>query len=268
MGLPKSLSMQKTLIDQLGRKIEFSYPPNRIVSTVPSQTELLFDLGLESKIVGITWFCIHPEEKVKKVAKIGGTKNLKIELIRQLKPDLIIANKEENEKAQVEELSKEFPVWISDIKTLDDSFSMMKCIGEMTGTAEKANQLISEIKSAFQEITPASSLKTLYLIWRKPYMSIGNQTFIHSILTKCGLVNVCGDSERYPELTLDQIQQLNPELILLSSEPYPFKDKHIEELKSIAPNAKIMLVDGEMFSWYGCRLLKAGGYLKDFIASL
>jgi len=260
--------MKKTIKDQLGREIEFSYPPNSIVSTVPSQTELLFDLGLEDNITGITWFCIHPEDKVKNVAKIGGTKNMKIKVIRQLKPDLIIANKEENEKAQIEELSKEFPVWVSDIKTLDDSFSMMKSIGEITLTEEKADLKISEIQSAFKEIKPLKSLKTLYLIWRKPYMSIGNQTFIHHILTKCGLINVCGETERYPEITDEEIRELNPELILLSSEPYPFKDKHIEELKVIVPNAKIMLVDGEMFSWYGSRLIKAAGYLKGFISSL
>ena len=260
--------MKKKVIDQLRREVAYSYPPGCIVSTVPSQSELLFDLGLEDMILGITWFCIHPENKVKPVTKIGGTKNLKIDIIRQLQPDLIIANKEENEKGQIEELSREFPVWISDIKNLDDSLSMIKSIGQITGKEEKAAMICLDIQSGFDKLIPAKSLKTLYLIWRKPYMSIGNQTFIHHMLAKCGLINVCADSERYPELTTEQIQLLNPELILLSSEPYPFKDKHIEELKSLAPNAKIILADGEMFSWYGSRLLKAVDYLKGLITTL
>jgi len=260
--------MKKKVIDQLGREVSFNFPPVRIVSTVPSQTEVLFDLGLESKIAGVTWFCIHPEDKVKQIIKIGGTKNLKPDVIRLLHPDIIIANKEENEKAQIDELAKEFPVWISDIKDLDGSLAMIRSVGEMTGSENKANALCIDIKIAFEEIIPAKNHKTLYLIWRKPYMSIGNQTFIHHILTRCGLVNVCGNDGRYPELTAEQIKELNPELLLLSSEPYPFKDKHIEELKSITPNSKIILVDGEMFSWYGSRLLKAAEYLKGFVASL
>lgn len=254
--------------DQLGREVEISFPPKRIVSVVPSQTELLFDLGLEDEIVGITWFCIHPKEKVKNKTKIGGTKNLKIDKIKLLNPDLIIANKEENEKAQIEELAKNFPVWISDISDFDDSLAMIRQIGEITGKEEKAAFIAEKIKTSFQHIPKAPPLKTLYFIWKDPYMTVGADTFINFMLDKIGLKNICAAETRYPEISVEKIKELNPDLVLLSSEPYPFKEKHIEELKLLLPDAKILLVDGEMFSWYGSRLLKAPEYLKGFIKEL
>ncbi len=240
----------------------------RIVSTVPSQTELLFDLGLDDEIVGITWFCIHPKEKIKNKTKIGGTKNLKLDKIRALKPDLIIANKEENERSQIEALAKEFPVYISDIFNLQDAYEMMNRAGELTGRKPEAQQLIESVKKSFAGLQKAEKqIRTLYLIWKDPYMSIGKNTFIHHILNDvCGLKNVCEDELRYPELTLEKIKALNPELVLLSSEPYPFKDKHINELSQLLPRANILLVDGEMFSWYGSRLKLTAEYLKTFLA--
>jgi ABC-type Fe3+-hydroxamate transport system substrate-binding protein len=242
----------------------------RIVSTVPSQTELLFDLGLDDEIVGITWFCIHPAEKVKSKTKIGGTKNLKLDVIRDLKPDLIIANKEENQREQIEALASEFPVYISDIFTLEDAYEMMQKVGELTGKNSESEELIERIKEAFLQISKAPKpFRTLYLIWKDPYMSIGKNTFIHHMLTDiCGLQNVCSEELRYPELSIEQIKDLNPELILLSSEPYPFKEKHISELQEMLPQAKILLVDGEMFSWYGSRLKLVPGYLDTFLQQL
>jgi ABC-type Fe3+-hydroxamate transport system substrate-binding protein len=256
------------VIDQLGREIEFPFPPKRIVSTVPSQTELLFDLGLDEEIIGVTWFCIHPKDKVKRKAKIGGTKNLKIDKIKQLRPDLIIANKEENEKTQIEELAKEFPVWISDISDFNDSLEMIRKIGEITDKKGKAELLAKKIKTSFQDLPKAPPLRALYLIWKDPYMSVGADTFIHFMLDKIGLKNICSGESRYPELSEEKIKEIKPELVLLSSEPYPFKEKHIEELKLLLPDAKIMLVDGEMFSWYGSRLLQAPEYLKKFIKEI
>ena len=241
--------------DQLGRELKLSSGHKKIISTVPSQTELLFDLGLGDSIIGVTWFCIHPREKCKAKAQIGGTKNLKIDKIRELKPDLIIANKEENEQSQIEELATEFPVWISDIKNLEQSLEMIASIGEITGTAGKAQDIIARISSIFENLPQSPPLRTVYLIWRNPWMSIGSDTFIHDMLTRCGLINLCADMERYPELSTEALKTLNPELILLSSEPYPFKEKHIAELQSLLPHARIQLVDGEMYSWYGTRLL-------------
>lgn len=254
-------------IDHLGRQIIIPFPPKRIVSVVPSQTELLFDLGLAESIVGVTWFCIHPQE-AKSKTQVGGTKNLKLEKISSLNPDLIIANKEENDQGQIEWLADRFPVWISDIKTITNALDMIMSVGDMTDKTHEAGQIIQNIKNTFKELAPTRKIKTLYLIWKEPYMAVGSDTFIGHILELCGLTNLAGKSNRYPEYSIDELKALNPELILLSSEPFPFKEKHLNELKIILPNTEIKLVDGEMFSWYGSRLIAAGSYLKNFISSL
>jgi len=258
-----------TFIDQIDRAIEFNYPPKKIISIVPSQTELLHYLGLEDEIIGVTTFCVHPEEWFRNKKRVGGTKKINFNTIAELQPDLIIANKEENEKAQIEELSKKYPVWISDIISLNDSLEMIKEIGKLTNRENKSAELIEKIKSKFEllkkEVTLHPSLRTLYFIWNKPYMLAGKNTFINEMLSACNLTNILSPKDRYPEMTIEQIQKLNPELILLSSEPYPFKQKHIDELKVVLPDTQIRLVDGEMFSWYGSRLLLAPNYFKKLL---
>jgi ABC-type Fe3+-hydroxamate transport system substrate-binding protein len=251
--------------DQLGRKIELCKTPQRIISLVPSQTELLFDLGLEEEVVGITKFCIHPKKWHQSKVKVGGTKNINYASVKKLQPDLIIANKEENTKEEIEQLSQEFPVWISDIYHLTDALTMIKNIGEIVGRKEKAENLVKEIYSSFSEIKPLTAKpKVLYLIWRKPWMSANAETFIHEMLVKCGFMNVAQfNNQRYPVLTKNEIYCLTPEIVFLSSEPYPFKEKHIKELQEILPNSKIWLVDGEAFSWYGSHLLKSADYFKE-----
>ncbi len=237
---------------------------------MPSQTELLFDLGLDGEVVGITKFCIHPKEKVVQKEKVGGTKNLNIEKIIALKPTLIIANKEENEKEQIEELAKHFPVWISDVIDLHSALEMITAVGKMTGrekVAEELNQKITENFSA--PFAPLRLKKVAYFIWQNPMMVAGNKTFINDMMQRCGFKNCFQNLKgHYPEISLAQLQQANPEVILLSSEPFPFKEKHIEAFSKICPQAKIMLVDGELFSWYGSRLLHAPSYFQKLAASL
>lgn len=257
--------MQKTFTDQLNREVQINYPPKRIISLVPSQTELLFDLGLDQQVIGLTKFCIHPEKYYKEKTKVGGTKNLNMDLIRTLKPDLIIGNKEENEQGQIEELMLEFPVWMSDIYNLEDAKKTIFQIGEIVDRQPEAaylNHLITAGFSDLQTLALQNNIhKTVaYLIWRNPYMLAGKDTFIDAILAMNGFQNVI-QSPRYTELELSGLIQLNPELIFLSSEPYPFKNKHIKEIQMLLPAAKVMLVDGEMFSWYGSRLVKAVQYL-------
>lgn len=256
-------TMEKAMFkDQLGRQVELHVPPRRIVSLVPSQTELLADLGLNDCVVGITKFCVHPESWRKTKAIIGGTKQFDFTAIHALNPDLIIANKEENYQAGIAELSKHYPVWISDIVTLDDALDMITQVGSVTQTESKAHELVGSIRQSFQNLLKLQELKTLYLIWRNPWMAAASGTFIHEMIGLTGLKNSIADRSRYPELTSDEIRQLNPELIFLSSEPYPFKEKHIAELQKLCPAARILLVDGEMFSWYGSRLLKFPAYLQ------
>ncbi len=253
----------------LGREVEFQYPPKRIVSIVPSQTELLFDLGLDEQVVGITKFCVHPESWFRSKTRVGGTKKLNIDKIRELQPDLIIANKEENEREQVEELAKEFPVWISDIQNIPQALQMIQVAGQLTGTEDKANQLADDIVLGFNNLPRAATSKRVaYFIWYNPWMSIGGDTFISNMIQTIGWQNVLKNESRYPEINLEQLKAYNPELVLLSSEPYPFKEKHVEEIKAALPDADVKLVDGEMFSWYGSRLKKAVDYFRFLIDDL
>ena len=255
--------------DQLGRLITLKDSPKRIISLVPSQTELLFDLGLEDEVIAITKFCVHPASWFRNKIRIGGTKNIDIEKIKSLQSDLIIANKEENTKEQIEALQQIAPVWISDVNNLEDALAMMHAIGEITGKNEEAGTLIHRIKTGFDQLQPGNrQLLTAYFIWRDPYMSVGTDTFIHDMLLRCGFRNVFEQKKRYPEITISELSESGCELILLSSEPYPFKEKHKKEIQLLLPNAKILLVDGEMFSWYGSRLIKAPGYFRKLLTQL
>ena len=261
----------KKFNDQLNREITINFPPRRIISIVPSQTELLFDLGLTDEIVGITKFCLHPKDKFKLTTKIGGTKKLDIEKIKSLNPDLIIGNKEENQKEDIEILMKEFPVWMSDIFDLSDAIQMIKSVGEIVNKKEKANSIANQIENGFDELKQSLNTSTpknvLYFIWQNPNMLAGQNTFITEMLTFCGLKNIIQE-HRYPTIDKDELEKLTPEVVLLSSEPFPFKQKHIEEYQKIWPTAKVMLIDGEMFSWYGTRLLKSVQYFKNLIKSI
>lgn len=251
--------------DQLNRKVEISLPVKKIVSVVPSQTELLYDLGLDREVVGQTVFCIHPENQFKKTKKIGGTKKLKLNEILSLKPDLIVANKEENDRDQLLELSKQFPVWISDIYTLKDAFSMIQSLGSILEREAATYNLLSIIKTEFAKCkvlkTAAIKPKVLYLIWNNPIMAAGRSTFINAMLEEAGFENVLRDPAlRYPKLTENDITTINPDLILLSSEPFPFANEHMNVFKGLITSGKVQLVDGEMFSWYGSRLKYAPEY--------
>lgn len=256
----------------LKQTADLSYLPQRIISLVPSQTELLYDLGLEAETVGITKFCVHPQSWFKTKERIGGTKKLNITKIKALNPHLIIANKEENVKEQVEELAKDYPVWLTDVNSLQDALQMIEDIGALTGKQAEAKGLTVSIHEKFTGLikhkTQNATLKTAYLIWQKPYMAAGGGTFINDMLQHCGFHNIFADKTRYPEISIEDLSVAKCELLLLSSEPYPFKQKHIDELGSQLPGTKIILADGEFFSWYGSRLLKAPGYFKKLIKSI
>lgn len=250
--------------DQLGRTLSFKKTPERIVSLVPSQTELLVYLGLEKNLVGITKFCVHPEHLRENIEVVGGTKQVHLDKITAQSPDVIICNKEENTQEMVEALQKIAPVWISDVITLKDNNEMITALGKLFSVSKKATTLVSAIKkeeAKFSEfIMEKKPQKVAYLIWKKPYMAVGNSTFINSMLTLNNFENIFKNTtSRYPEIKLQELEAAD--LILLSSEPFPFKNEHVEKLKN-ALHKEVRLVDGEYFSWYGSRLLEAFSYFK------
>jgi ABC-type Fe3+-hydroxamate transport system substrate-binding protein len=259
--------MTKKLVDQIGIEHIFKSSPTRIISLVPSQTELLFDLGQESKIVGITKFCVHPFhfKSTKKI--IGGTKKVHFEKIRLLQPDVIIANKEENTKAIVEELSKICPVWVTDIVTVEDNLQMIIDFGKLLDCRTEAQKWIDKIEFAYRDfqqfIKDKPIKKVAYFIWANPYMVAGNDTFINEMLKLNNFQNIYQDKGRYPEIEIKKMRlEGDPDCVFLSSEPFPFTDEHAFEIGRFTHHAKTVFVDGEMFSWYGTRLLKAFGYFK------
>lgn len=242
-------------------------PPKRIISLVPSQTELLYELGLQDEVVGITKFCVHPPAWFRSKTRIGGTKNIRMDIVQSLQPDLILANKEENVREQVEELAETYPVWVSDIRVLPDALDMIRMVSELVGKYTKGLELASEIDFRFsllnEDLKTEKAARAAYFIWRNPWMVAGGDTFIHDMMTRAGFQNIFLNNEsRYPGVELESLVGSGCEAILLSSEPYPFKQKHTEEIRAFLPDATILLVDGELFSWYGSRLLQAPSYFK------
>ncbi|EIJ39536.1 ABC-type Fe3+-hydroxamate transport system, periplasmic component [Galbibacter orientalis DSM 19592] len=254
--------------DQLGRHINLKSTPQRIISLVPSQTELLYDLGLEERIIGVTKFCVHPKRALVNKTVVGGTKDVKYELIQSLKPDVILCNKEENTKEIVSTLEKISTVHVSDIYTLQDSLALIKQYGELFSAENSAENLITTITSEWKSfkafVKDASEKKVAYFIWRKPWMVAGNNTFIDFLLKENRFINAFGEKARYPEVLLSELKMMEDlDYILLSSEPFPFKQKHIDEIQRELPSVKIILVDGEYFSWYGSRLQNAFKYFES-----
>lgn len=249
--------------DARGRTISLHHPPQRIVSLVPSQTELLANLGLESEVVGITRFCIHPEDWKGRKQIVGGTKNVNLRRVRDLAPDLILANLEENTREDVEALDEIAPVYVTDVLDVQSALDMIRTVGELVCRKTDAADLAEHIEASFSRLSMSVPLRAAYLIWRDPYMTVGNDTFIHDIMRRTGLANVFGHHQRYPALTPEELAAASPDVVLLSTEPYPFQEKHLPEIQALLPDARLHLVDGELFSWYGSRMLETPAYLTE-----
>ncbi len=255
------------LLDQLQRTIELKSTPKRIISLVPSQTELLCDLGLEESLVGVTKFCAHPHHITTDVAVVGGTKQVHLDKIKALKPDIILCNKEENTKEIVEACEPICPVHVSDIYTIADSIELIKQYGNLFDKQTEAEVICSKIAAEVRDfkvfLKDKQELKVAYFIWKSPWMVAANHTFINHLLELNKFTNAFLELERYPEVFLEASGGYDAvDLVLLSSEPFPFKEKHKDEVQAYFPKAKIVLADGELFSWYGSRLLKAFKYFK------
>jgi ABC-type Fe3+-hydroxamate transport system substrate-binding protein len=257
-----------TFIDQLHREVVLTQQPKRIISLVPSQTALLHYLGLDDEVVGITKFCIHPDIWFKCKTRIGGTKQFNYVKIDELQPDLIIANKEENDKDALAPLMQQYPVWISDIYNLGDALHMIDCVGQLANKTIEAINLTKGINNAFAQLKPYTGNKpknVLYVIWHEPLMVAGANTFIDSMLQQCGFVNAANMRQRYSTL---ENKKYDVDIVMLSSEPFPFSNKHIPKYQQLFPDAKILLVNGEAYSWYGSHLLNAPLYFNQLIEKL
>jgi ABC-type Fe3+-hydroxamate transport system substrate-binding protein len=257
-----------TVKDQLGRTVKIDLPAIAIVSLVPSLTDLLASLQLHECVVGITKFCVHPAAWKNEKVVVGGTKQVHHNRIEKLSPDLIIANKEENTKADIVELAKTYAVYISDIKNLSDCYQCIWDIGVLTNKREEAIHLVNGIKEAFKSLHKFNGeQKVAYCIWKNPWMFAGKETFIDHMLVQAGLINVFHES-RYPSITISELADLKPDFLFLSSEPFPFSADHIKQLTDKLPNTKITLVDGELFSWYGSTILKFPAYMNLLLEKL
>ena len=263
-----------SLSDQLGNHHIFNHTPRRIVSLVPSITELLYDLGLENQIVGITKFCVHPFHFKSTKTIIGGTKKVHYDRISTLSPDIIIANKEENTKEIVDALAHFCPVWVTDIKTIDDNYQMISDFGVVFNKRKEAQKWIDKLHYAHQDFTQyiieRPIKKVAYFIWANPYMVAGHDTYIQEMLVLNRFENVYATKEgRYPEVDLKEMcLDGDPEYVLLSSEPFPFDTTYAFEITRHSQHAIPVFVDGTFFSWYGSRLLQSFDYFKQLHSKL
>lgn len=265
-ALVRAPANARAFTDARGQAIVLEKPPRRIVSLVPSQTELLAYLGLAEETVGLTRFCVRPEGWKKQKTIVGGTKNVNLASVKALRPDLILANREENTRADVEALERLAPVYVTDVADVEGACAMIRAVGRLADRADRAERLVAEIESGFAALPAFEPIRTTYLIWRGPYMTVGGDTFIHDVMQRGGFVNLFADQTRYPEVTSADLAPAD--LILLPDEPFPFDEKYAEELRERLPErVPIRLVDGQPFCWYGPRLRHTPAYLQKLRAA-
>lgn len=264
------------LIDALGVEHPAAGADPRIVSLVPSITELLFDLGLGSHVVGRTTFCIHPRAAVAAVPRVGGTKTVRLDKLRALAPTHVVLNVDENTREAAEAIAAFVPhVIVTHPLGPRDNLHLYRLLGGIFGRARRAERYCGEFERALEALTERvrdlPRRRVLYLIWRRPWMSISRATYISRTLALVHWETVPdGGTERYPQVTLDATLLARTDIILFSSEPFPFKDKHMGEVRRTAPVARhtLALIDGEMTSWYGTRAIKGLRYLARFAPAL
>ncbi|NPA42435.1 MAG: ABC transporter substrate-binding protein [Chlorobi bacterium] len=256
------------LIDATGTPVFLPRPPRRIVSLFPSQTHLLAELGLDDEVVGITRFCKYPEGWKKRKRVVGGTKDVHIDRVAALEPDLILANKEENTREAVEALRQIAPVYVSEVHSWEDNLDFVRAVGILTGRENRARSLVEAMEAERRSYTDEFSgtpRKALYFIWRNPWMTAGSPTFIDTMMRLAGFENLTPPEKgRYPAWEEDELKTIDPEVILLCDEPFPFKpEKHLDEVRTLFPAADILFVRGEPFTWFGAYPLRAFDYFRE-----
>jgi len=257
-----------TIKDQLGREIVLKSTPKRIVSLVPSQTELLCDLALESELVGITKFCVHPFQLKSTKKIVGGTKKVNYDKIKALNPDFILCNKEENSYDLLPELEKIAPTYFSDVNTIQDSIDLILRLGSIFNRRTESDNLAHKIEFKLNDfkkfIKDKPIRRVAYFIWAKPWMVVGNETYINEMLALNKFQNIYANMSRYPKVEINKIRhEGDPDIVILSSEPFPFKDEHAMEIATFTNRSITLFGDGEMFSWPGSRMLLAFDYFKE-----
>jgi len=257
-----------SVVDDLGRTLRLKSAARRIVCLVPSITETLFALGAADQIVGVTDYCIHPRDGVRSKEKVGGTKNILVEEVLSLRPDLVIANAEENRKHQVERLEEAgIAVFVTFPKTVDGCLKMIRDVATLAGTEIAAAPHLEAIAAARAEVAKRASgrpPRVLCVIWKDPYMTISHDTYIDAVITEAHGVNIFADHpDRYPKFSIDEAACRQPDVILLPTEPYHFLDTEKAEFEAMGnqipavQNGRIHIVEGELLSWYGPRLSRA-----------
>lgn len=249
--------------DQLGRIVTYQFPPKKIISLCPGITETLYALGLEKEIVGRTRYCIFPKETVEGAAIVGGTKEIQLEKIKALHPDLIIVEKEENTQEIVDSLEKFFSVYVHEVQSIEDAHRMIDDLGDICNRQSAATQLTNTIQERFQSLPHVGYKRAAYVIWQNPYMVVGKDTYINSLLEKMGFLNpFTGFPGRYPSITQEDFLAANLDYVFLASEPFSFKEKHKKKFQQMLPNSQVMMIDGEMF-WYGGKMVEAATYFDE-----
>ncbi len=263
-------------VDALGRTLEVKSPPRRIVSLVPSLTEALFVFGVGEAVVGVTNFCVEPREAVAAKTKVGGTKTLNVAQVVELRPDLVVASAEENRKEDMEALVREgLPVFVTLPRSVAAGIDLMERLAEMTGATEVGGRVVKEARRALAEVQAVNEgrepARTFCPIWRKPWMTVGPDTYMHDFITVCGGANVFGwRHERYPRVDLSDMAERDPEVVLLPDEPYRFGAKHVPEITafegvSAVRNGRIYLLGGKHLCWYGPRIAGSLRYVSGLI---
>ncbi len=270
--------MPGSLVDASGALVTLTAMPRRIVSLIPSITETLFALGLGDAVVGCTVYCTHPPEGVAGKVRVGGEKNPKLDVIRDLAPDLVVANVEENVREHVDTLRAwGIPVYVTYPRTVTEAIRLVRDLGQLTGAGERAAEIADALDVRLEETRARRigrrSVRVFCPIWRKPYMTINADTYVHDMLAACGGENVfAAMPTRYPQVTLADVARARPEVILLPDEPYRFRRAHIADFSAhpeipALRDGRVHLVDGKLLSWYGPRIGEALVGLTTLLAA-
>ncbi len=269
--------MSVAVKDAFGKPFELAEPARRIVSLIPSITEIFFRLGVGDRVVGVTKFCTEPPDGVAAKPKVGGQKNPWIDAINDLKPDLVVANVEENRKVDVEAMGAAgLSVLVTYPRKVREGIQLIRDLGVLTGATGQAEAIVGECEAALAEAEMAgrTPVRVFCPIWRKPYMTINGDTFVDDMLRTCGGENIFRDRpERYPTVTLQEMAALRPEVILLPDEPYPFTEKHLTDFQGFPDvpavrNHRVCLMDGKALCWYGPRIAESLRTLADILLPL